>query len=360
MMRTLNFYGSYNAAYHAVSAAARPVVLACSLLCLAGGTAMAQSGVAPASASDAAGQASPARQNPLAQHAMMLSSALAGTRLVTVGANGYVLLSDDAGKSYRQAAQVPVDFTLTGVSFCDARQGWAVGHGGTVIHSSDGGEHWSMQRRDNQVDQPLYSLYFRDAQHGWAVGLWSLLIQTNDGGASWSNIKLPMAEGQKRADLNLLNVFADSGTALYIAAEQGTLYRSVDNGVHWEVKKTGSNGSLWAGVVTAAHTLIVGGLGGKLFRSSDNGDNWQAVVLPNNGAGPVTGSITGLKRIGDQIVAATLDGNLLQSNDDGRSWQIAATAPVPLTGVVVTHNATLLGLSKQGPVALLTPVETGR
>ena len=34
---------------------------------------------------------------------------------------------------------------MTGVSFVDANQGWAVGTSGTIVHTSDGGAHWVKQ-----------------------------------------------------------------------------------------------------------------------------------------------------------------------------------------------------------------------
>ncbi|BEV16160.1 hypothetical protein HBDW_29480 [Herbaspirillum sp. DW155] len=63
----------------------------------------------------------PARADAHALHNMMLGAARAGSRIVAVGAHGYVILSDDGGASYRQAEQVPVDVTLTSVSFVDDR-----------------------------------------------------------------------------------------------------------------------------------------------------------------------------------------------------------------------------------------------
>lgn len=306
------------------------------LACLIAGQVAAQDGV----------QAAPreARHDAHAAEAMMLGAAKAGERVVAVGANGYVILSDDGGASYRQAARVPVDFTLTGVAFADARNGWAVGHGGAVIHSADGGEHWDLQRLETGVDQPLYSVYFRDAQNGWAAGLWSLLLHTEDGGKSWNQVKLPALEGLKRADLNLLKIFAGPDAALYIAAEQGTLFRSGDDGAHWQGVKTGANASLWAGAVSGAGTLIVGGLGGKLLRSADGGASWQAA------AAPAAASITSLLVEGGQIWAGALDGGVLHSADDGRSWQVQARARQGVTALA--GGARLLAYSKQGPLAL--------
>lgn len=70
--------------------------------------------------------------------------ARAGDRLVAVGERGVVLLSDDEGRHWRQAS-VPVSVTLTSLAFVDDKIGWAVGHGGVVLHSIDAGATWSKQ-----------------------------------------------------------------------------------------------------------------------------------------------------------------------------------------------------------------------
>ncbi|RFQ06817.1 glycosyl hydrolase, partial [Pseudomonas sp. ATCC 13867] len=66
-----------------------------------------------------------------------------------------VLLSDDQGKNFRQARSVPLSTPLTGVSFVDADHGWAVGHWGAILVTSDGGESWQIQRMASDVDRPL-------------------------------------------------------------------------------------------------------------------------------------------------------------------------------------------------------------
>lgn len=286
-----------------------------------------------------------------ADRAMMLDAVQAGERIVAVGARGNVILSDDGGKTYRQARQVPVDFTLTSVFFVDARQGWAVGHGGVVIHTEDGGETWQLQRSATDVDQPLFTVYFRDSQHGWVAGLWSLFLETSDGGKSWTALHLPVAQGAKRSDLNLLHLFPGAGNALYLTAEQGTLFRSRDSGQSWDLLATGSKASLWSGVAAGpSGTLIVAGLGGKLLRSSDEGASWQAVALPT------TGSITALQGSKGVITASSLEGKVLQSRDEGASWQVLWSAPQALTALSVNAAGQVLPFSKEGP---LKPIDGG-
>lgn len=156
-----------------------------------------------------------------ASQAALLASARAGSRIVAVGDRGVVLLSDDGGKTHRQARQVPVDVALTSVSFVDERRGWAVGHWGVVLHTADGGETWQLQRSDTRQDRPLFAVHFFDANQGVAVGLWSLVLVTSDSGAHWQSVQLEPPAGSRRADLNLLGLFSDAGGRLFAPAEKG-------------------------------------------------------------------------------------------------------------------------------------------
>lgn len=161
----------------------------------------------------------------------LLDATRAGDRVVVVGDRGVVLLSDDGGRTYRQARAVPTRATLTAVSFADALNGWAAGHWGVILHTTDGGETWSLQREDTAVDQPLFSIWFKDLRSGYATGLWSLLLSTDDGGETWREVNVPPAADSSRADRNLFKVFADERANLFIAAERGVVYKSSDGGI---------------------------------------------------------------------------------------------------------------------------------
>jgi photosystem II stability/assembly factor-like uncharacterized protein len=287
----------------------------------------------------------PAVITPGSAKAMMLSSARAGKRVVAVGDHGIVLLSDDDGKSFRQAKSVPVRVTLTSVSFIDDRTGWAAGQWGVIVATGDGGENWSLQRSDTSVDQPLFSIYFKDKDRGWAVGLWSLVLATRDGGKNWAAMRLPPPPGGGKTDRNLQKVFADSKGALYIAAEQGTVVRSADDGTTWTYTPTGYKGSFWTGISLKDNTLLVGGLRGTIYRSTDNGLSWKEVLSG------VKSSITDFAEADGKILAVGLDGVYLVSTTGGASFTVTQREDrVPFTTLVVTNSGRPVAFSKQGVV----------
>lgn len=259
--------------------------------------------------------ATPAARIGHASQAAMLAAARAGERIVAVGEHGVVLLSDDGGKTHRQAKAVPVDVTLTSVTFIDSKLGWAAGHWGVVLHTADGGETWVRQRVDTGQDRPLFAVTFFDANTGVAVGLWSLVLVTGDGGETWQTVEMPVPEGAKKADLNLFSLFVDGRGRVFAAGEKGIVLRSDDQGRRWTYLATGYKGSFWSGLAMADGTIVVAGLRGSLYRSTDDGRSWTRGDLQSKS------SITALARVEGGIVGVGLDGLVLRSSDGGASFK---------------------------------------
>lgn len=308
---------------------------------LAAGSAAAQA----APADPAAFVPRPAVRSSFAERSMILDATRAGARLVAVGERGVVLLSDDEGGTWRQAATVPADATLTAVSFADARLGWAVGHQGVILHTADGGESWSVQRTDTAEDRPLFSVHFTDARHGVAVGLWSLMLRTHDGGARWEALEPPPPPGDTRVDANLMSIFGNAQGDLFVAAERGLVLRSRDGGDTWSYHPTGYRGTFWSGAALADGTLIVGGLRGSVYRSTDEGATWQRVDTGSQS------SVTDIVAGDGRVHAVGLDGVTLDSRDGGASFALARRADrLSLTAAVLTAGDRVVSFSRAGLV----------
>ena len=128
----------------------------------------------------------------LASQSLLIDAVRAGKRMVAVGEYGDIVLSDDDGKTWRQAAHVPVTITLASAFFINDKKGWAVGHDTTIITTEDGGENWTKQYGGGEHEQALLSVFFRDADHGIAVGAFNMAVETSDGGKTWTERKTLM------------------------------------------------------------------------------------------------------------------------------------------------------------------------
>ena len=70
--------------------------------------------------------------------------------------------------------------TLFAVSFTDPNTGTAVGNGGTILRTTDGGATWVSQ--SSGTTNSLRGISFTDANTGTAVGLSGTILRTTNGG----------------------------------------------------------------------------------------------------------------------------------------------------------------------------------
>jgi len=247
----------------------------------------------------------PAVQSPLAAGSGLNAVTCAGNRLVAVGWRGHVLLSDDGGGSWRQA-RVPVSTDLTAVQFVSATLGWAVGHGGVVLRSTDGGASWMVQAdgrataramaafyekrqaegqadaarllvdvRQNTAsgaDQPWLDVHFLDAEQGWVAGSFGMFMHTRDGGRSWTP---QLHEVDNPGGLHLTAMASMDGD-VYIASEQGTVFRRAAGSQRFVPLATGYKGTFF-GILARNGVLVAYGLRGTAYRSVDQGRSWSAL-----------------------------------------------------------------------------------
>lgn len=254
---------------------------------------------------------------PLATKSLVLQVARAGKRLLTVGEHGTVLLSDDQGISWRQAQSVPTTTTLTSVNFVDEKQGWAVGHGGVIIATKDGGENWSLRAGKLDGTEILFSVLFTDASHGMAVGPYGYAIETTNGGKTWSKREIARGEDGER---HLNQIFAGPGGTLLIAAEAGMVFRSEDGGRTWAAIKVPYKGSLWGGLALSDGTLLLYGMRGHVLRSVDKGASWTDAVAGDQ-------SLSGAAQFSDgTVVLVGLGGGVVRSRDGGKTFEATINA----------------------------------
>ena len=254
--------------------------------------------------------ARPARPVVRPEKVVLLAAAQAGGRVVAVGERGVVALSDDGARRWRQARSVPVSVTLTAVRFADASTGWAVGHGGVILATHDGGEHWSLQAdggglaqaavraaaslaadsrgaalakdadqllRDGP-DKPLLDLHVVDAKRVVVVGAYGLFFETLDGGSTWL-AALDRLDNPKALHLYAVAVRGDHWL---LAGEQGLLLRSDDGGRRFARVASPYAGTWFAAAAPSEREWIVAGLRGQVWRSTDGGERWLQLgpVLP--------------------------------------------------------------------------------
>ncbi|WP_285641161.1 YCF48-related protein [Pseudomonas sp. NBRC 100443] len=308
---------------------------------------------------------------------------LAGSRLVAVGMRGIILFSDDQGSTWSQA-QVPVQSDLTAVYFVDAKIGWAVGHDGMILRSEDAGVHWQRQldgraaaenfksfyqRRSAAGEQgldrwlaeiernygsgpglPYLDVLFEDARHGYAVGSFGTLSVTSDGGATWQ----PGYELIDNPNLLNLNAIRRIGEQVYIAGEQGSVFRLNRSSQRFERLDSGYTGSFF-GLVGKGDRLLAFGLRGAAYLSQDAGQHWIPV---NVGEQALLSAGTLLPD--GRVALASIAGRFWTSSPDWSSFTPQmAPRPAILTGIASLQGrlvlSSLAGMQAQGVGEISAP-----
>ena len=287
---------------------------------------------------------SPARPTRFAAATHLSAIARAGNRLVSVGVRGLIVLSDDEGKSWRQAAS-PVSSDLVAVRFVSPMRGWASGHDGVILATTDGGERWVKQldgrmaakllaahfdklaaagdanatrlrkevarNYENGPEMPMLDLWFDNERVGWASGPFGTLLGTRDGGKTWTSWMEKVGSDK----MLHYNAVRGVGGDLYLASEQGTLFKLDRARERFVPLSTGYKGSFF-GVVGTREYVVAYGLRGTAYRSRNGGASWQRLETG------VPGGLTGARALEDgRLLFVSQDGRLIMSRNQGDTFQ---------------------------------------
>lgn len=255
----------------------------------------------------------PAERSAAAFKRPMTGVAVQGNNAVSVGVHGTILVSRDAGKTWKQA-EVPVSSDLTNVRFSGPNTAWATGHDGVVLRSSDGGQTWTrvldgrsllavldkhyrarvaagvadaaaivdevaraaaLSATPGVLPYPFLDIRIGADGVGFVAGAFGLLLRTGDDGKTWEPW-LEKAGNDRRMHLYALEQTADG--SIYLAGEQGLL-RRLDRAAGRFVEVATPYAGTWFGLASNEAGLVAFGLRGNAYLSTDGGMAWKQLAL---------------------------------------------------------------------------------
>lgn len=266
--------------------------------------------------------------------------------LVPALAAAYLSTGATADRSWFWQNQVPQGNPLRGMSWSDASNGWAVGVGGTLLRTSDGGLTWSAQ--DPQTKNDLTGVSFVSSTTGWTVGISGTIKKTVDGGANWTNQTSGTAANFRGVSFANGSVGVAVGDA---GSSTATIRYTTDGGTTWRGAATTSTVGL-SGVEMVSATVgwAVGG-SGAVLKTTDGGATW--IVRPS----PTTAGLSAIAFAPGGVVgyfvgnAALPNWTCYKTTDSGATWVSVAglgvTGAVNLTGVdaLDANNAVVVGVN---------------
>ena len=277
-----------------------------------------------------------------ADSGLLLGIADTGERLVAVGGNGDIVLSED-GVHWSQVPG-PVDVTLTAVAFSDPQHGWAVGHDASILHTGDGGRSWTVQNFQPDLNAPLFAIAALDQKRAVAVGAFGTLKITEDGGAQWSDVAADEVVKDKY-HLNAITRIANGD--LVLVGEHGTAAVSSD-GRGWRKLSAPYEGSFFGVMPWGPRGAIAFGLRGNIYAIADVAqDQWQKIDAQTTNS-----FFGGLALQGGELALVGGNGEVVAINASGSPRRLSNTAS--RIGQATTYAA---GIDYKG--ALLVVGEAG-
>jgi photosystem II stability/assembly factor-like uncharacterized protein len=191
----------------------------------------------------------------------------------------------------------------------------ATNYHGSIFRSIDKGANWILS-----VNEALAEYLFNPVPFLKGIGqelftggynAYSVALSL-DKGITWANHAPSFYQGWP-------NVMYEHSGNLYIGTLSDGIYRSTDNGIHWQlidstVYRSDDNKNVWAITFSGSNLIAATGRDG-IFLTSDNGSTW---ISSNDGL-PDT-AVFALAESGTNLFAGTLPGAIYRSVDNGFSW----------------------------------------
>jgi photosystem II stability/assembly factor-like uncharacterized protein len=193
-----------------------------------------------------------------------------------VGIGGTILKTTNGGTNWISQSSGTVE-QLSSVYFTNSNTGWAVGTNGTILKTTNGGNNWIAQISGTANN--LYSVYFTDSNTGWAVGIYGTILKTIDGGNNWTS--------QSSGTANILSsvYFMDLNTGWAVGGNQlyhyATILKTTDGGNIWTLQSSGTAEYLISVYFADSNIGWAVGFNGTIIKTSDGGDNWTAQTSGN-------------------------------------------------------------------------------
>jgi photosystem II stability/assembly factor-like uncharacterized protein len=253
-------------------------------------------------------------QGAIAVEAVAYAPVSGGAIAIAVGAGGALETSSDGGLAWttRTLSPHPV---LRGIAFASPTIAIAVGNAGAIVRSVDGGDSWAAVTTPSTTPL-MFDVAFATPQVGIAVGDGGTVWRTSDAGATW---RVVMAGGPQ-----MFNAVHFTSATHGVAVGSGSIIFTDDAGLTWHTASTVGQpkvqavafGSPLVGVAVG-DGLPLGGwgfAGGAIVRTTDGGATWTPVALP------ASVYLTSVSFIDANTVVAVGFYGELRSTDAGQTW----------------------------------------
>lgn len=292
-------------------------------------------------------------------HNALFSTSFDGDRGIAVGAGGEIQVTADGGKTWKPEAG-PTQLSLTAVAIKGSRRIVAGLMG--EIFSDDGSGKW--QRSESGTKERALGASLDGSGNAMVVGSFGTMLRSTDGGKTWNNVApdwMPIYAGSDE----LTDDFAPSIYAVAIddqgfgiaVGELSTVLRTEDGGASWQlalggpVRGSDRPSAIFGAAIRPDGVGYAVGQSGLILQTPDRGRTWCSIV---------SGTTANLMGVASFAGGRTLISGMramLLSEDDGKSWKALSGGDLALawySGASSTGSEAFIAAGQSGNILRVT------
>lgn len=248
---------------------------------------------------------------------------------MAVGLGGYIQSTSDGGANWANNTAVPI--TIQSASFVNADTGYFGGGdnmGGAIYKTADGGNSFTKLALPSPIT-PISSVFFANENSGYAATILNsdrVFLKTTDGGDNWS----PVPSNTQAVFISIHFPTPDTG---YAVGTSGAMVKTTDGGESWNALSTGTTNTLNSVFFVDEQTGYIAGDIATLRKTTNGGLNWT----PQNSG--LIGQLSSIYFTSfDTGYIAGASGRIARTTNGGVNWQAMNTASTDLLRSVYFAN----------------------
>lgn len=271
---------------------------------------------------------------------------------LAVGTGGTIIKTTNGGTSWAAKTSLTAN-ALTSVKFISATNAIAVGQFGIILFSTNAGETWTNQTTGTN----LTSVHFPSASIGYAAGANGTILKSTNGGVNWTALT-------SGATTNFTSIFFVSDSIGYVSGAAGVVRKTTNGGTNWTALTTGTTSNLTSSSFASTTIGWISGAAGTMRATTNGGTNWTAQTLTGTAV-----NMTSVNFVNSSSGWATgQNGRINFTSNGGTNWS-TQTSPSAnalncitmintTTGWIVGDNGTILKTTTGGLTAPSAPTLT--
>ena len=235
---------------------------------------------------------------------------------LAVGDGGTILKTVNGGTAWTSQNSGTTTAGFRAVFFANATVAYAVGYPGEIYKTIDGGTTWNAQ--SSGVSSYLDGVYFTHADTGYVCGGYpgpSVILKTTNGGTTWTTQTFASITTEFRS------IYFPVSTIGYATGNGGEIVKTTDAGLTWNQQTSATVSGLYGICFTDAITGHAVGSFGTYIKTTDGGISW---ISGTSGTGEHLTSVFFTDASNGYLTG--WNGTIRKTSNGGTSWSAESSS----------------------------------